>query len=154
MARRHGFQVGVESKIEYHPTLEVLGERYESWRRTALSWLQSGLTEDEVEKRLQSAFDIDWAWADSIATEAKQCLDQLTTAKELNVARIKEQIKKKAKKAKDVLKTLEKQLAAAQKKGFANQSERDRFANNLLGLKSKVLKLQALHRDDNFPHAF
>jgi len=146
MARRHGSQVGIESKIEYHPTLEILGEKYESWRRTALSWLQLGLTEDEVEKRLQSTFDIDWAWADSIATEAKQCLDQLATAKELNIARIKEQIKKKLKRAKDALKALEKQLATAKKKGFANQQESDKFAKTLLGLKSKTLKIESLKR--------
>jgi hypothetical protein len=99
MARSHGYQVGIEAKIEYHPTLEILGTKYESWKRTALNWLQSGLTEDEVEKRLQKDFDIDWAWADSLATEAKQCFDQLTTARELNVDRIKEQIKKKIKRA-------------------------------------------------------
>ncbi|HEY9706567.1 MAG TPA: hypothetical protein V6D48_00010, partial [Oculatellaceae cyanobacterium] len=66
MARRQGSQIGIEAKIEYHSALEILGTKYESWRRAALNWLQSGLTEDEVEKRLQSTFDIDWAWADSI----------------------------------------------------------------------------------------
>jgi IS605 OrfB family transposase len=147
MARRHGSQVGIEAKIEDHPTIEILGTKYESWRRTALSWLQSGLTEDEVEKRLQSTFDIDWAWADSIATEAKQGLDQLATAKELNITRIKEQIKKKLKRAKDILKSLEKQLALAFQKGFANQQSKDKFVNNLLGLKSKVLKIASLKRD-------
>ena len=94
MARRQGSQIGIEAKIEYHSALEILGTKYESWRRAALNWLQSGLTEDEVEKRLQSTVDIDWAWADSIATEAKQCLDQLATAKKLNISRIKEQIRR------------------------------------------------------------
>lgn len=147
MARRQGSQIGIEAKIEYHSALEILGTKYESWRRAALNWLQSGLTEDEVEKRLQSTFDIDWAWADSIATEAKQCLDQLATAKKLNISRIKEQIKKKLKRAKDTLNTLEKQLAAANKKGFTNRQLKDNFANNLLGLKSKTLKIESLKRD-------
>jgi IS605 OrfB family transposase len=147
MARRHGSQVGIESKIEDHPALEILGIKYESWRRTALNWLQSGLTEDEVEKRLQSTFDIDWAWADSIATEAKQCLDQLATASYLNMARIKELSKKKIKRAKDTLKSLEKQLSVAVKKGFVNQQFKSKFANNLLGLKSKILKIASLKRD-------
>ena len=154
MARRHGCRdalagrlYGIESKIEYHSALGILGEKYESWRRTALSWLQAGLTDSEVEKRLQSVFDIDWAWADSIATEASQCLDQLATAKELNIARIKEQIKKKLKRAKDSLKSLEKQLNAAKKKGFVNQQDKNKFANNLFGLKSKTFKIAALKRD-------
>jgi hypothetical protein len=54
---RHGTQVGIEAKIEYHPALEILGIKYESWRRTALNWLQTALTEDEVEKRLQKEFN-------------------------------------------------------------------------------------------------
>ena len=147
MARSHGYQVGIEAKVEYHPALEILGTKYESWKRTALNWLQSGLTEDEVEKRLQKDFDIDWAWADSLATEAKQCLDQLTTARELNVDRIKEQIKKKIKRAKDTLKTLEKGLNVAIKKGFATHQDKQTFGNQLLGLKSKILKVASLKKD-------
>ena len=68
MAKNHGLQVGIEAKIEYHAAFEDIGFFYEQWRRTAVNWLQSGLTEDEVEKRLQSEFDLQWAWADSIAT--------------------------------------------------------------------------------------
>jgi IS605 OrfB family transposase len=147
MARHHGQQVGIEAKIEYHPVLEVLGVKYESWRRTALNWLQAGLREDEVEKRLQKDFDIDWAWADSIATEAKQRLDQLATAKELNIARLKEQIKKKLKRAKDTFKQLEKQLDSAGKKGFKTQQDKDKFSRQLLGLKSKTLKIASLTKD-------
>lgn len=147
MARRHGSQVGIEAKMEDHPALEILGAQYESWRRTALNWLQSGLTEEQVEKRLQSAFDIDWAWADGIATEAKQCLDQLETAKEQNLDRLKEQIKKKTKKAKEILKALEKQLSRAKKKGFSTQQAKQKFSKTLLGVKSKVLKIALLKRN-------
>lgn len=147
MAHNHGSQVGIEAKIEYHPILEILGSAYESWRRTALNWLQSGLTEDEIEKRLQKEFDIDWAWADSIATEAKQCLDQLATAKQLNIARIKELLKKKTKKARDILKQLEKQLKASVKKGFATTQEKAKYSNKLLGLRSKTLKIASLQQD-------
>jgi IS605 OrfB family transposase len=147
MAKSHGTQVGIEAQIDYHRALEILGIKYESWRRTALNWLQSGLSEDEVEKRLQKDFDIDWAWADSIATEAKQCLDQLTTAKELNIDRIKEQIKKKLKRAKDTLKTLEKQLTSATKKGFPTHQDKQKFDTKLLGLKSKTKKIAALQRE-------
>ncbi len=147
MAHSHGHQVGLEAKIEYHPVLDVLGVHYESWRRTAISWLHSGLTESEVEKRLQSIFDIDWAWADSIATEARTCINQLVTAKEQNISRIKEQLKKKLKRAKDTLKQLDKHLASALKKGFATQQAKDKFLTNLLGLKSKVNKTESLKRD-------
>lgn len=58
MAKLHGFQVGIEAKIEYHPALEDLGACYESWRRTAVNWLQKGMSEEDVEKRLQKDFNI------------------------------------------------------------------------------------------------
>jgi IS605 OrfB family transposase len=147
MAKSHGFQVGIEAKIEDHPVLEILGSYYESWRRTALNWLQSGLSEDEVEKRLQRDFNIEWAWADSIATEASQCFAQLATAKEQNISRIKEQIKKKLKRTKDTLKQLEKQLVSATKKGFATQQDKTCFANKLLGAKAKIFKLASLKHE-------
>ena len=97
MANIHGLQIGIEAKIEYHAAFEDIGLFYEKWRRTAVNWLQSGLTEGEVEKRLQSQFDLQWAWADSIATEAKQCLDHLATAKQNQIGQVTDRIKAKTK---------------------------------------------------------
>ena len=147
MGKRHGHQVGVEAKIEYHPALDVIGVNYESWRRTALNWLQDGLTEDEVEKRLQKEFNIQWGWADSIATEAKQVFNQLRTAKENNINRIKDNIKAKVKKAKTTIKELEKTLKSATRKGFQSEKSKNKFASLLLGLKSKILKIASLKGD-------
>ncbi len=76
------------------------------------------------------------AWADSIATEVKQTYNQLKTAKQLNIKRIKEQIKKKTKKAKSTLKQLQ-QVKNPQQKHH----------HKALGLKSKIIKIAALKRD-------
>ncbi len=62
-----GQLVGIEAKIEYSPALDDLGFFYESYRRTALNWLQSGKTETEVEKQLQAQMNLPWAWADALA---------------------------------------------------------------------------------------
>lgn len=140
--KKHGLQIGVESKIEYHAIFEDLGSAYETWRRTAVNWMQSGLTEDDAEKRLQRDFGLQWAWADGIATEAAQCLEQLKTAKEGNINQLKDRIKAKTKKAKQVLKDLEKRI----KKPFT-QPEKDKFERQLLGLKSKAAKIQSLQKD-------
>lgn len=121
MTKNHGLQVGVESKIEYHAVLEDLGSAYEQWRRTAVNWMQKGLTEDEVEKRLQRDWGMQWAWADSIATEAAQCLAQLKTAKENQISQLKDRIKAKTKKARQVLKDLEKR----QNKPFTQADKED-----------------------------
>jgi hypothetical protein len=50
MGKNHGQSIGIETKIGDHPALESLGFYYESWRRIALNWPQTGLTESEVEK--------------------------------------------------------------------------------------------------------
>ncbi len=128
-----GLRIGIEAKIKYNPILDVLGLKYESMRRTGLNDMQHGMSENEIEKSYQSRFNIQWAWADSIATEVKQTHSQLTTAKKLNIARIKEQIKKKTKKAQKIFKSLS---------HIKNPTVKQK--NQLLGLKSKILKIQSL----------
>ena len=96
---------------------------------------QRGISENEIEKSSQSRFNIQWAWADSIATEVKQIYCQLTKAQERNIARIKEQIKKKTKKAKAIFKSLSKV-----KKPTIKQQ------NQLKGLTSKIIKIQSLNQ--------
>ena len=88
MSMPKGSLVGIESKIECTPALDALGKAYESMRRTGLNAMQAGASENDIEKSFQSRFNIQWAWADSIATEVKQTYKQLGTAKELNVARL------------------------------------------------------------------
>ncbi|MBR8827854.1 MAG: IS200/IS605 family accessory protein TnpB-related protein [Gomphosphaeria aponina SAG 52.96 = DSM 107014] len=143
MANEHGVIQKIEAKLIYHPTLDAYGEFYESVRRTAINWLQHGLTESDIEKKLQKEFDIQWAYADSIATEAKQTYDQLKTAKPSNIPSLQEKIKAKEKNSKNILKSLEKQF----KDGFSTFQEQDRFNKKLLGLKQKILKLSRLKRD-------
>lgn len=142
MARTHGLQVGIESKVEYQSALDSIGIAYESWRRSALNWLQSGLSEEQVEKRLQADFELQWAWADSIATEAKQTFDQLESAKEKQISLLTERIKAKTKKAKQSIKKLERRL----KKPF-NRSELEPFNRQLMGLKAKIAKIASLQHD-------
>ncbi|MBR8829802.1 MAG: hypothetical protein N5P05_001243 [Chroococcopsis gigantea SAG 12.99] len=143
MGRQHGLSVGIETKIHYHPILDVIGEYYESWRRTALNWLQSGLTEKEVEKKLQKEFNLQWAWADSIATEALSTLAQLRTSKENNITDLKNRIKAKNKRASLVLKDLEKRI----EKPFLTRTDYDLFKLELMGLKFKILKIESLKRE-------
>ena len=130
-----GLRIGIEAKIEYNRVLDVLGNQYERLRRTGLNDMQKGMSEDEIEKSYQSRFNLQWAWADSIATEVKQTYKQLTTAKKLNINRLTEQIKKKTKKAKAVFKSLSKVKNPTQKQ-----------KNQALGLKSKIIKIQSLKK--------
>ncbi len=147
MAKSHGSLTGIEAKIEYHPVFEELGELYESWKRSAVNWMQTEkLSESEVEKRLMKQFNIQWAWADSIATEARTCLDQLKTAKNNNITKLELQIQAKKTAAKKLITKLEKTLKLATKKGFPHLQARNNFLHQLLGLKSKIQKIASLKR--------
>ncbi|MDJ0742184.1 MAG: hypothetical protein QNJ32_02355 [Xenococcaceae cyanobacterium MO_167.B27] len=131
-----GLRVGIEAKIEYNPIFNVLGDKYESIRRTGLNDMERGMSENQIEKSYQARFNLQWAWADSIATEVKQTYSQLTTAKKLNIARIKEQINKKTASAKNLFKSLSKVKTPSIKQ-----------QNQALGLKSKVIKIKSLKDD-------
>ncbi len=146
MTKSKGLRVGIEAKIDYHPAIEELGFLYESIRRTALNDLQKGKTETEIEKNYQEFYSLQWAWADTIATDANSTLKQLKTAKKLNIARISEQIKKKNKKAKIAQKNLESELKKAQKKGLTHRHYH-RLSLRLLGLKSKIEKIASLKKN-------
>ena len=146
MAKSKGLRVGIEAKIDYYPAIEELGFLYESIRRTALNDLQKGKPEIEIEKTYQELFNLQWAWADTIATDANSTFKQLKTAKKLNIARLSEQIKKKTKKAKIAQKNLESELKKAQKKGMTHRHYH-RFHLRLLGLKSKINKIASLRKD-------
>ena len=131
-----GLRVGIEAKIEYNQLLDVLGNHYESIRRSGLNDMQKGMSETLIEKTYQHKYNIQWAWADSIATEVKQTYNQLKTAKQQNIKRIKEQIKKKTKKAKSTLKQLQKVKTPKQK-----------HQHLALGLKSKTIKIISLKKE-------
>lgn len=130
-----GLRIGIEAKIEYTALLDVWGNKYESMRRAGIADMQRGMSEAEIEKTYQSRFNIQWAWADSLATEVRQTYKQLTTAKKLNIARITEQIKKKVARAKAIFKSLSK---------VKNPTSSQR--NKALGLRSKLLKIESLKK--------
>ncbi|NEN90287.1 MAG: transposase [Okeania sp. SIO3H1] len=147
MAKSHGSLTGIEAKIEYHPAFEELGALYESWKRSAVNWMQTEkLSESELEKRLMKQFNIQWAWADSIATEARTCLNQLKTAKKNHYSKLELQIQAKTTAAKKLIIKLEKTLKLATKKGFPHTQARNKFFHQLLGLKSKIQKIANLKR--------
>ncbi|NET43032.1 hypothetical protein [Okeania sp. SIO2B3] len=147
MGKSHGSLTGVETKIEYHPAFEELGTLYESWKRSGVNWMQTEkLSESSVEKHLQKKFNIQWAYADLIATEARTCLNQLKTAKNNYITKLELQISAKTTATKKLIIKLEKTLKLATKKGFPHIQARKKFFHQLLGLKSKIQKIANLKR--------
>ncbi|NER05545.1 MAG: transposase, partial [Okeania sp. SIO3C4] len=91
-------------------------------------------------------FNIQSAYADSIATEARTCLNQLKTAKKNHYSKLELQIQAKTTATKKLIIKLEKTLFLATKKGFPHIQARNKFHNQLLGLKSKIQKIASLKR--------
>jgi IS605 OrfB family transposase len=132
--------IGIEAKIEYHPFLKDWGDTYQSLLRTALNDRQKGLTESEIEKQLQQQFNIQWAWADSLATNASQVYDQLVTAKENQIEQIETDIKSGLEKVKETLSYLESAYESPTRKNTRN------FAKKLLGVKAKLARIERKKR--------
>ncbi|NER08770.1 MAG: hypothetical protein F6K17_42735 [Okeania sp. SIO3C4] len=91
-------------------------------------------------------FNIQWAYADSIATEARTCLNQLKTAKKNHYSKLELQLSAKTTATKKLITKLEKTLKLATKKGFPHIQARNNFFHQLLGLKSKIQKIASLKR--------
>lgn len=57
---------GIEAKLPDHIFLEDWGNCYQSILRIGLNDMQSGKSEEDIERAYQKRFNIQWAWADSI----------------------------------------------------------------------------------------
>ena len=128
--------IGIESKIEYHPFLEDWGNYYQSLLRRALNDRQKGLSENEIEKSYQKKFNIQWAWADSLATNASSMFDQLTTAKQNQIEQIETDVKAGLIKVTENVEVLENAYKNPTRQNLRN------FKKRLLGVKSKLERLQ------------
>ncbi|BDA66686.1 transposase, IS605 OrfB family [Calothrix sp. PCC 7716] len=129
-------RVGVEAKLPYHSFMSDWGDKYQSIMRTALNELQHGQSEDYIEKTFQEKFNIDWAWADSIATDAKGTFDQLIEARALRIKALDDDIKAGWKSVASTIELMEQQLALPSRKNMKG------FAKRLMGLESKVSRLE------------
>ncbi len=128
-------RIGIEAHIEYHQFLDDWGNDYQSILRTGIIDRQKGLSEEDLERTYQKRFDIQWAWADSLATNISQVYDQLKTAKENQLEMLREDIKSGEIKVKEKITQIESDLNNPTAKNSQNMDKR------LLGLKSKIERL-------------
>ncbi|GJD20241.1 hypothetical protein RIVM261_051970 [Rivularia sp. IAM M-261] len=129
-------RIGVEAKLPYHSFLSDWGDKYQSIMRTALNGLQNGQSEDDIEKTFQRKFDIDWAWADSVASDASGTFDQLKTARDLRIKALNDDLTAGWKSVAATIELMEQQLANPSRKNMKG------FARRLMGLESKVSRLE------------
>ncbi len=127
--------IGIESKIEYHPFLEDWGNEYQSLLRRALNDRQKGISETEIEKSYQKKYNIQWAWADSLATNASSVFEQLTTAKQNQIELLETDVKSGFMKVGENLEALDNTYCNPTHSSLRN------FNKKLLGVKSKLERL-------------
>lgn len=137
-----GRLVGIEAKLSSHANnsitfLEDWGHYYQSILRTGVKRMLAGVSEDEIEKDFQSRFDIQWAWSDSIATEAAQKVAQLKTAKSNHIKQLESSIKSAIKNVALRLKALGKKIKKPLKYSDSQFIEKE-----FLGLKSKFSRVE------------
>ncbi len=133
---------GIEAKLPEHPFLEDWGFYYQSFFRSAVNELQRGKTEEQIEKEFQEKFNIEWAWADSLATDAKSTYDQLVTARDNRIKELTKDIESGWKFVSEGIEDLESRLKNPTRKNLRD------FEKKLLGLQSKagrLIRKQALH---------
>lgn len=128
---------GCEGKLSHHPFLEDWGWHYQSFLRTAVRKMIDGATEDAIEKSFQTRFNIQWAWADSIATEAVQKVRQRHTARDNQIKALNSAIKSATDYAKKRIKVLEKKISKA-----VTSIDAATIEKQLQGLKSKLLRVE------------
>ena len=131
---------GIETKLPEHIFLEDWGNYYQSIIRSGLNDMQRGMSEEDIEHTYQKRFNIQWAWADSIATQVSSTFAQLTTAKENQLNELTEDIKKGKEKVTQAIENLTKTLATPTKKGLKG------FDKKLLGIRSKLDRLKRKQR--------
>lgn len=129
---------GIESKLEQVPnSLEVWGEKYQSIFRTAVNRMQNGSTKKELSPILQKEFDLQWAWVDSLLTDAQGTFEQLKTLSEKQISELEADIKSGKERAALMIEEVEKALQSPTKKKLFG------IAKKLRGISSKLLKNQS-----------
>ena len=149
---------GIETKIQtVHPALDEWGVVYQSIFRTAVNGLQNGSSTRRLEmlsdrkplspsksdllKEYQKRFNIQWAWSDSILTDAQGTVDQLKESKKNLIEQLKTDLKSGYLKCNEEYEYLEKALWEQSVKTPCT-SPPSRFKEKLMGLSSKIYRLK------------
>ncbi|MEM6753837.1 MAG: IS200/IS605 family accessory protein TnpB-related protein, partial [Cyanobacteria bacterium P01_C01_bin.38] len=84
---------GIQAKLgKVPPSLEIWGEKYQSVFRKAINLLQAGKTKKDLSRLLQVEHNIQWAWIDSLLTDAQGTFEQLKASKDNQISDLKNDI--------------------------------------------------------------
>lgn len=102
------FMVGIETKIRSADQkvldfLEEWGALYQKIVRWSTTRLLKGKAKNELLPTVQSTFNIDWAWADSILTDAIGIISASEELRKLNIENIQTDIKSGIQKVEEMI---------------------------------------------------
>ena len=131
-------RVGIESKIgiknKIHPFVPHWAADYQSMYRRGAKDLNSGQSKSNLSKSYQKEFDVQWAWVDSLLTDAGGTIEQLKSTLLNQIEELEVDIQSGKERAQNLIEQLEKELAEPTKFGYK------RVPKLLMGIRSKLLK--------------
>ncbi|MEM9923360.1 MAG: IS200/IS605 family accessory protein TnpB-related protein [Cyanobacteria bacterium P01_D01_bin.50] len=134
MHRRVGIEAKIGSKDSVHPFVFHWADNYQSLYRRGVKDLNAGQSKSNLSKSYQKEFDVQWAWVDSLLTDAGGTIEQLKSSLENQIDDLVVDIASGKEKAQRLIEQVEKELAEPTKKGHK------RVPKLLMGIRSKLLK--------------
>lgn len=150
------FMVGIETKIRSADQkvldfLEEWGALYQKIVRWSTKRLLQGKTKNELLPSVQLTFNIDWAWADSILTDAVGTISSAEELRKLNIENIETDIKSGIEKVEEMISEYNKFILSNDQKSAKIQAFK--INNKLARLERRTDKLVKL-RNSNLSITF
>lgn len=134
MHRRVGVEGKIGSEETVHPLVLRWAEEYQSIYRSAAKDLNNGKSKSDLSKYYQKKYNVQWAWIDSLLTDAGGTVEQLKASLENQIEELEVDIATGKERARNLVEQVEKELAEPTKKGYK------RVPKLLMGIRSKLLK--------------
>lgn len=125
-------KIGSEEAIP--PFITHWSEEYQSIYRSGAKDLNAGKSKSDLSKSYQKKYDVQWAWVDSLLTDAGGKVEQLKASLENRIEELEVDIATGKEKAQSLIDQVEKELAEPTRKGCK------RVPKLLMGIRSKLLK--------------
>ena len=130
---RRGMEAKISSKS---PFIEEWGEDYQSIFRKIVNKMQKGETKKKLSSPLQKELNCQWAWIDSLLTDAQGTIEQLKASRNNQIEDLKSDIKSGEERASQMIAEIQEALEKPTKKNQKGISKK------LKGIKSKLIKNQ------------
>lgn len=136
MHRRIGVEAKIGSESTVHPFILHWARDYQSIYRSGAKELNQGKSKADLSKSYQKKYDVQWAWVDSLLTDASGTVEQLKASLENQIEELQVDITTGKEKTQSLIELVEKEFSEPTKRGYK------RVPKLLMGIRCKLLKNQ------------